>query len=236
MAAAIAWSGGAAFVASLAYFAYTYAVTLALPPASRPNIAAACAADLALFMVFAIHHSLLARPWVKRWVTRRVPASLERSAYVWTASLLLIMTCAAWRRLPGGLYHQDGAAAWPHLAVVAAGVALTALGARVLDPLDLAGIRQVQQAQGGRSARKRHDTLVESFPFSLVRHPIYLGWVLMVFGVADMTWSRLLMAVLSTSYLVLAVPWEERLLVGQFGAEYEAYRRRVKWRIVPFVY
>jgi protein-S-isoprenylcysteine O-methyltransferase Ste14 len=162
-----------------------------------------------------------------------VPPTLERSLFVWAASLLLTVVCVAWQPLPGSLYQQQGALAAAHLAVVGFGVLLTALGARVLDPLELAGIRQ---ALHQRRPGPANDELVTHFPYNLVRHPIYLGWVLIVFGVPHMTVSRLLMAVLSTGYLVIAVPWEERLLVRTFGPAYEVYRRQVRWRIVPFLY
>lgn len=234
MTAVIAWGGGVAFVASLAYFAYTYAITLGSPAASaRVSPAAAVAIDILLFAAFATHHSLFIREPAKRWIARLVPPPLRRSVFVWMASVLLVVTCAAWQPLPGSLYHHTGVLAVLHLAVVALGVGLTALGARLLDPLQLAGI---DQALGVAAQPAMGEPLVTRFPYSVVRHPIYLGWVLVVFGVPEMTWSRFLMACLSTAYLVVAVPWEERVLAATFGAAYEAYCRRVRWRILPFVY
>ncbi len=227
----VAWAGGAAFVASLGYFAYTYAVSLATTTSGAPAPIAG-AIDVLLFLFFALHHSVFARPRLKRWTAGLVGARLQRSAFVWLASGLLAVTCAAWQPLPGILYHQAGLAAWPHLAAVTAGLALTAISAFRLDPLDLAGIRQAKPRPGhGQSAE-----LVTGFPYNLVRHPIYLGWALMVFGVPLMTWNRFLMATLSTSYLVVAVSWEERQLTREFGPKYEAYQRKVRWRIVPGVY
>ena len=73
-------------------------------------------------------------------------------------------------------------------------------------------------------------------PFGLVRHPIYLGWILIVFGAPLMTMSRLLFAVISSAYLVLAIPWEEASLVEAFGERYRAYQRQVRWRLVPGVW
>lgn len=231
MLAFIAWLGGGAFVASLAYFAYTYAVTLARPGAPEGSVLAPLVADVLLFTLFAAHHSLFARPWFKRRLVQLVPRDLERSFFVWVASLLLVLVCAAWQPLPGTLYRQRGWLVLVHLLVVAAGVALTALGARLLQPLDLAGIDQARHTPRTASA-----SLVTSFPYSLVRHPIYFGWVLMVFGVPHMTVSRLVMACLSTAYLAVAVPWEERLLVREFGVAYEDYARRVRWRMIPGLY
>jgi protein-S-isoprenylcysteine O-methyltransferase Ste14 len=72
--------------------------------------------------------------------------------------------------------------------------------------------------------------------YGLVRHPLYLGWALMVFGAPDMTATRALFAVVSTGYLALAIPWEERGLLLTFGAGYAAYQRQVRWRMLPWIY
>src|SRR5262249_3167132 len=105
---------------------------------------------------------------------------------------------------------------------------LIALSVRAIDALELAGIRQPADVAG--------TTLQITGPYGLVRHPLYLGWVLAVFGAARMTGDRLTFAAISTFYLVVAVPWEERSLSRTFGASYEAYKKRVRWRIVPFMY
>ena len=73
-------------------------------------------------------------------------------------------------------------------------------------------------------------------PFGIVRHPIYLGWILMVFGAPTMTTDRLVFAVISSLYLVLAIPWEERSLVAVFGDRYRTYQDTVRWRILPWVW
>jgi len=72
--------------------------------------------------------------------------------------------------------------------------------------------------------------------YGFVRHPLYFAWVLMVFAAPSMTGTRLVFAVLSTAYLAMAIPWEERTLVQVFGPEYEAYRRAVRWRMLPGIY
>lgn len=231
MTQVIAWLGGGAFVAALAYLSYTYAVTLGRPATTDGSAIQAVLVNTLLFSLFAAHHSVFARPWMKRLVVRLVSPSLERSFYVWVASLLLILVCAAWQPVPEVLYRHDGWVAALHVACVAAGIVLIALGARRLAPLELAGINQALGRRPGRT-----EPLVVSFPYSLVRHPIYLGWVLVVFGAPLMTTSRFLMACLSTAYVVIAIPWEERLLVRQFGHDYEAYRQRVRWRMIPFIY
>ncbi len=224
----LAWLGGGVFVGSLAFFVWTYFVrfghvlrggTLAVP----------LVIDLALFGVFAVHHSVLARSGAKRWLAGHVPPHLERSLYVWVASLLFLMVCGWWREVPGQVYRHAGVWAVPHWMAVAYGVWLTARSAGVIDPLDLAGIRQA----GGDSRLPRFRVVG---PYRWVRHPIYLGWLLLVFGVPHMTATRLAFAVISTVYLVVAVPFEERALLQTFGDEYGRYRQRVRWRLVPGVW
>lgn len=232
LGAVYAWGAGAAFFTSLAFFVYTYAVAWA-PPLGQAGAgprAGAVVYNTLLFGLFALHHSVFARTGAKRWLTRHVRPAFERATFVWVASVLLALVCAAWRPVGGSLYHHGGAVRWAHFAIVALGVVLTAAGARRLRPLELAGIEQARHRPG------RREELVLAWPYNLVRHPIYLGWVLFVFGVPHMTMDRFLLAVLSTTYLVAAVPLEERQLERVFGDAYRYYRARVRWRIVPGVY
>jgi protein-S-isoprenylcysteine O-methyltransferase Ste14 len=218
------WSGGAIFVASLAFCAWWYLDVLGRPAAPRSWSAAAY--DAALFAIFAAHHSVFARDGVKARLARVIPARLVRTVFVWIASVLLIGICVLWRPVGPDLYHAGGWRAWAHAAVQLAGIALVASAVRVIDPLELAGIRQ--PAGGG--------TLQIRGPYRWVRHPVYLGWMLAVFGAAHMTAARLAFAVTSSLYLVIAVPWEERSLERAFPHEYRAYRKLVRWRVVPYVY
>ena len=186
--------------------------------------------DTALFTAFALHHSLFARSPVKAWVGRIAPPVVERSLYTWIASLLFIIVCWQWIPVPGRVYRIDGYWRWIGWSTQAAGLMLTFLGSRALDVLDLAGVRSVL------AAGPTHVPLATSGVFALVRHPLYLGWVLFTFGAPDMTATRALFAAISTSYLALAIPWEERALVKTFGPAYEAYRRNTRWRMLPGIY
>jgi protein-S-isoprenylcysteine O-methyltransferase Ste14 len=114
-----------------------------------------------------------------------------------------------------------------------AGVLVTIRASRALDVLELAGIRQVRPDAADEATPPR---LTTGGLYGFVRHPIYFGWALMVFGAPTMTGSRLAFACISTAYLALAIPWEERALVAAFGAEYRHYRQRVRWRMLPYVY
>ena len=96
------WSGAVLFAVALAFFLYTYVVTFAIPARGQAD-PIAIAWDIALFSAFACHHSLFARASVRAWVSRVVPAGLERSAYVWAASLMLIAVCLLWRPVDGSV-------------------------------------------------------------------------------------------------------------------------------------
>lgn len=226
---AVAWSGAFAFAASLALFLYAYVVRFDAA-APRPDVWRPVFADIMLFSVFALHHSLFARTALKAWVCRVAPPLLERSLYTWIASLMFAAVCWWWMAVPGDVYHIEGAWRWLGWGVQAVGLVLTVLGARALDVLDLAGVRAVLDG------RTTHMPLSTSGVFAIVRHPLYLGWALFTFGAPDMTATRALFAVVSTAYLALAIPWEERALVRTFGGEYEAYRKNTRWRMLPGVY
>lgn len=224
------WLGGVLFVASLGAFVVTYGITLGMPAAATAGSPwAAVLADVALFSVFALHHSVMARTGAKAWLTRRVPRELERSVYVWIASLLFLAVCLLWQPVPGSLWRADERTIWLCRAMQLLGGWLTLRSAGMLDALELAGIRQV-------IGRPRPVRFWAEGPFGLVRHPIYLGWLLIVFGTPEMTMGRLVFAVTSSAYLVLAIPWEERSLVESFGETYRAYQRQVRWRLIPGVW
>lgn len=245
---AVAWAGAGLFGVALSYFAWAFVFVWGRPvPATADFPIGQLLVNVALFTLFALHHSILARTPVKRWLTRVVPRPLERSLYVWVASLLFIATCALWQRLPGVVWQAEGAARVMLVTVQAAGVALTLRSASRLDVLDLAGIRQVEQARHpagpvrspGATAPAATTTdapLEVRGPYRWIRHPIYLGWVLMVWCAPAMTTTRLVWAAVSTAYLAVAIPLEERGLVAEFGEAYETYRRRVRWRVIPGVW
>ena len=184
--------------------------------------------NVALFTIFAMHHSVMARTGAKRWITRMVPADLERSVYVWIASLLFLAVCLLWTPLPGVLWRSGGVTTGVLFLMQGAGVLLTLAAARIVGIWELAGVRQPDPARA-------IDFRAEA-PFAIVRHPIYLGWVLMVFPTPVMTTSRLLFAVVSTLYLIIAIPLEEALLVETYGDAYQRYQRQMRWRLVPYLW
>jgi methanethiol S-methyltransferase len=221
-ARALAWLGGALFVVALIACTGWYLFVLGRPAAAVD--ARAVTIDIAIFSVFALHHSLFARDSIKRLFGSLEPQTV-RSIYVWIASVLLIAVCLTWQPIGGQLYRASGVATAALIAVQLAGIGCIARAVARIDPLELAGIRP--ETRGG---------LQRGGVYGWVRHPIYLGWVLAVFATPHMTGDRLAFAVVSTLYLVAAVPFEERSLRRSFGDDYARYARAVRWRIVPFIY
>src|SRR5688500_12122674 len=163
---------------------------------------------------------------------RTLSPRVERSVYVWVASLMLIAVCALWQPVAGVAWQVEAPAAWLFPAAQLAGVWLTLRSAAIIDIWDLAGVRQ---AAGGPEVPPLQDLLQfkTEGPYGWVRHPIYLGWLLLVFPVATMTMTRLLFAVISSAYIVVAIPFEERSLRRASHGAYDAYMRRVRWKLIP---
>jgi len=218
--------GALTFFLSLAYFLFSYLTTFG-EPASGGGIAAPFTWNVALFTIFALHHSVFARERVRAAIASALPQPLERSLYVWIASIMFIAVCALWRPVPGVAWRVDGPLVWGLRAVQAAGVWLTLRSAVVLDIRDLAGLR----AAGGGAIEFR-----TSGPYGWVRHPIYTGWFLMVFAASPMTMTRLAFSVVSCAYLIVAIPFEERSMLNAAAGAYERYRKQVPWRLVPRIY
>ena len=183
--------------------------------------------NVILFTVFALHHSVMARTGVKAWIARVFPARLERSTYVWIASVLFLGVCWMWQPLPGVIWQTRGPGIVLYIAQ-AFGVALTIAAARIVGIWELAGVAQPDPT-------KPIEFRAEG-PFAIVRHPIYLAWILMVFATPTMTTSRLLFAGISTTYLIAAIPLEERSLIEAFGDKYRAYQHQMRWRLLPFIW
>jgi protein-S-isoprenylcysteine O-methyltransferase Ste14 len=224
---AFVWIGGALFVGALAFCTWWYLVPLGRAMPARG--ARALVTDAGLITMFALHHSVFARDRIKQRIARVIPDRLVRSFYVWTASALLIVVCLVWRPLGGTVYFVDTPASLLFVAVQLAGLWLIAQSVRAIDALELAGIRRGAGASPS-------DALQIEGPYGLVRHPVYLGWMLAVFAHPHMTGDRFAFALLTSAYLVIAIPWEERSLRDAFGGAYERYQDQVRWRVIPFLY
>ena len=236
-------AGALLFIVSLAYFFIAYLTSFGVVT-SDADIARAVTWNVTIFTLFAVHHSIFARAGIRRWVAQTVPAELERSVYVWIASLLFIAVCAWWRPVAGLAWQTTGSGSWVSLAVQTAGVWLTLRSAVALDFLELAGVRRpegLQLPNPGESAvaaglQASEMEFKTAGPYGWVRHPIYAGWFLFVWGASTMTMTRLTFAIVSCLYLLIAIPIEERTMRSQAGDAYGRYMARVRWRILPGVY
>jgi len=230
-ARSFAIAGSGVFVFSLVHTAWSYVSPFGVTTTSSTSAIVAAAFDIVLFTAFALHHSVFARSGVRQWMADRVSSRLERSVYVWVASLMLLGVVAVWRPVPGELWHLS--APWSAMlsAVQIGGVLVTLRASAALDVFSLSGVRQAFGA-----AAPPPSQLVDTGLYRLVRHPVYFGWVLMVWPTPVMTGTRFVFATISTLYLALAIPLEERSLRGQFGPAYAAYASKVKWKMVPGIY
>jgi methanethiol S-methyltransferase len=219
------WAGGAMFVTSLAATAWWYAFRFGV---TRPFTGLiAILIDGLLLSIFAFHHSAFAREPIKRRLASLIPTRLLRSVYVWVASSLLILVYVLWQPVGGSIYRIGGWPAWVFAIIQLTGIWLIAQSARAIDPLELAGIR---------NSKTSDVELQTGGVYGIVRHPLYFGWLLAVFGAAHMTGDRLTFAVVTTTYLVIAIPWEEQALEREFGQRYELYKQAVRRKILPYLY
>jgi protein-S-isoprenylcysteine O-methyltransferase Ste14 len=188
--------------------------------------------DLLLMSVFAIQHSVMARPQFKRWWTQFVPKSVERSTYVLLASLALVLLFWQWRPLPALLWRIDN----PQVAMAVTALSflgwLTVLTSTFLiNHFELFGLQQVASNLSGRPIPEpRFRTPLF---YRLVRHPIYLGFIIAFWAAPTMTAGHLLFAAVTTAYIVVGALLEERDLIDMFGDEYRRYRIRVPM-LVPW--
>jgi protein-S-isoprenylcysteine O-methyltransferase Ste14 len=226
---AFAMAGGALFAGSLLYFAWEYLAGFDAPAIAGTG-RAAVTINIALFTAFALHHSVFARAGLKAAIARAAGSTLERSVYVWIASLLFVGVCAYWQPVPGHLWQVAAPWSWLLHAVQAGGAAFTLAAARHLDVLELSGVAQATGRPPARSGLDDHG------PYGLVRHPIYFAWLLLVWPTPDMNATRFVFAITSTVYLLVAIPYEERDLRRTFGEAYSRYSKKVPWRILPGVY
>ncbi|WP_257167799.1 methanethiol S-methyltransferase [Bradyrhizobium sp. SRS-191] len=178
-----------------------------------------------LLGLFAIQHSVMARPGFKRVWTRIIPKAAERSTYVLLSSLILLLLFWQWRPMPAPVWHVQGAAAVLLTGVQWLGWVIALSSTYMIDHFDLFGLRQALSAM--RGAQPPALPFKTPLLYRLVRHPLMLGFLLAFWATPVMSLGHLLFAALSTGYILVGLWLEERDLVAQFGETYQRYRRRV---------
>jgi protein-S-isoprenylcysteine O-methyltransferase Ste14 len=187
--------------------------------------------DVALLAIFAVQHSAMARPAFKRVLTRYIPEPAERSTYVLCSSLLLIALFAFWQPIGGVLWNVTDPGARNVINLVSGfGFALVLVATFLINHFDLFGLRQVWLYLTG----KPYTYLEFRTPlfYRYVRHPLYVGWIIAFWATPTMTGAHLLFAIMTTTYMLIAIRWEERDLVMVHGAKYEKYRKEVP-KLIP---
>ena len=188
--------------------------------------------DLGLLSLFAIQHTLMARPGFKRWWTTLVPEPIERSTYVLATSISLALLCWQWRPMKELIWNVDNATGKAILfAFFFFGWGLALLSSFVINHFDLFGLRQVWFY-----LRNQKYSTVEFQMKSLykyIRHPLVLGIIVGSWVTPRMTMGHLLLAVTFTAYILVGIRFEEHDLVHFFGENYTNYRRRVPM-LIPF--
>jgi protein-S-isoprenylcysteine O-methyltransferase Ste14 len=189
--------------------------------AVAPVIAAVI--DLALVLLFAFQHSVMARPAFKAAWTRIVPPPVERSVYVLAASAALLVLMAFWRPIPAVIWSvENGLGAGILWALFVAGWLIVLLSTFLISHFELFGLTQAWRNLRGRMAAPA--VLRQPLFYRLVRHPLYSGFFLAFWATPLMTAGHLLLAVALSVFMLVAIRLEERDLVDVFGEDYLRYR------------
>jgi methanethiol S-methyltransferase len=225
-----------AFLVTVLYaigFVGSLVVPKAIDDGAVVPVVLALVINVLLMSLFAIQHSVMARPQFKQWWTRFAPKSIERATYVLLASLVLLLLFWQWRPIPMVVWQID------QPQVAAAVTALSFVGWLIvfgstflINHFELFGLHQVANNLTGRpmpTPRFRTPLL-----YGFVRHPLYLGFIIAFWAAPTMTFGHLLFAAVTTAYILVAIQLEERDLVDVFGDDYRRYKTRVSM-LVPRV-
>jgi protein-S-isoprenylcysteine O-methyltransferase Ste14 len=224
--------GALVYLFFLATFLYTIGFVSGVPGLKTIDSGAsggpsmALVIDVALLGLFAVQHSVMARRSFKQRWTRIVPPPLERSTFVLAASLVVALLIWQWRPLPQMMWAVDGRAAETLLIGLSVlGWAMVLIATFLINHFELFGLQQVFEHWRGR--RFEPPAFRTPALYRLVRHPIYLGFIVAFWATPRMSQGHLLFALATTGYIFIGILFEERDLIARFGDEYRRYRRQV---------
>jgi len=198
----------------------------------RLPLAQAILINASLLLVFALQHSIMARPAFKKWWTKIVPEQAERSTYVLLSSLCLILLVWQWQPMGGFIWRIEEPIAKTILTILfIIGWLIVLISTFMINHFDLFGLRQVWFYFLGKKYEPLHFRI--PFFYKYVRHPLYLGWLIAFWATPVMSAAHLLFAVLTTGYILTAIKFEEKDLITHFGEKYLSYKNWVP-KIIPF--
>ena len=216
------------FLAVLGYAAGFFAglgVPKGIDQGPRAAVPVAVAIDLLLLLLFAVQHTVMARPWFKRRWTRIVPEPAERATFVLAASLVLALLFWLWRPVGGTVWNLSGPGANAVWAVYAVGWALAVSSTFLISHFDLFGLRQAWLH--ARRTRYSPPPFTERGLYRRIRHPLMAGFLVVFWSAPAMTAGHLLFAAAATGYVLAGIAFEEHDLIQSLGETYAAYRARV---------
>ena len=206
-------------------FVGNYVVPKSIDVGGTSSVTEATLVNLLLLGLFAIQHSVMARPAFKRWLGKFLPSACQRSTYVLLSSLILLLLFWRWRPIPTPVWQASGIAAWLLIGVHWLGWLIAFASTHMIDHFDLFGLRQAFVAW--RGTEMPHQSFRTPLLYKIVRHPLMLGFLLAFWATPAMTAGHLLFALANTAYILVALRFEERDLIAAFGVTYQDYRRRV---------
>lgn len=224
------------FLVSFLYaipFVGDFWVSKTINTGTQTSTANAVIVNLVLLSLFAIQHSVMARPQFKNWLTQYIPKAAERSTYVLLSSLILLLLYWQWRPMTGMVWEiENQVLSFIIYVIYAAGWIIVFLATFMINHFELFGLKHVYQNLQDKEIS--YEPFQVRYFYKFVRHPIILGFIIAFWATPVMTTGHLLFAVVTTVYMVVAVKFlEERDLRRIHGEKYEEYQRNVPM-IFPF--
>lgn len=223
--------GLAAYLMFFAVYAYLigFLTNLVVPwsidKSSTSNVWLSAGVNVLLLLTFGVQHSVMARPGFKRWWTTIVPAPIERTTYVMISNGLMILMFCCWMPMPMEVWHvQSQALRCTIWALCLAGFLLVPAASMLINHFDLFGIRQVWLYM--QETPYTHLPFRTPLMYKLVRHPLYVGWLMSFWFTPTMSVGHLLFAGIMTAYILIAIQFEERDMSEVYGEEYEVWRSK----------